>query len=421
MARIAVIGIGYVGLCTAAGFSKLGHRVKCFDIDANKIRNLQKNQMPIYEEGLHALILEGQARGTLSFHLDLPATLNGAEFTFICVPTPQDENGAADLSYVLEAATNVAPQLAPGSTFVVKSTVPVGAASAVIEVINRPEINYVSNPEFLREGSAMWDFFNPDRVVVGSRNSDAARAVADLYFQPDVPVVETSTTSAELIKYASNSFLALKLSFVNELASICEKAGADIQDVTKGFGLDSRIGDKFLHPGPGWGGSCFPKDTRALLSISDSIGAYSQLVKAAITSNDLTFDRIVDRLTSKLGDMRGKKIGVLGIAFKANTDDTRDSPALEIVTRLLEAGGSVIVYDPVANLPVGFQSVIQVNSAAEAASGVDALLVLTEWPEFRQLRAEDLAPTMKSPVVFDTRRVLNESWSSHSDLMVVGR
>lgn len=421
MAKIAIIGVGYVGLCTAAGFSKLGHRVKCFDLDERKIESLQKNQIPIYEEGLQALVSEGQKRGNLSFHFNLSDVLTDSDFIFICVPTPQDEDGTADLSYVVRAAKNIAPYLLDGATVVVKSTVPVGAASTIIESMNRLGIHYVSNPEFLREGTAIWDFFNPERIVVGSTSVEASLAVADLYGQTDVPIIATTTSSAELIKYAANSFLALKLSFVNEVAHICEKTGADIQDVTKGFGLDSRIGEKFLHPGPGWGGSCFPKDTRALLSTSKSVGAPSQLIDAAIAANNVTFNRMVDRLASTIGSLEGKNIGVWGIAFKANTDDTRDSPALEIVNRLIEAGSKVVVYDPVAVLPSRYDNVIQVHTPAEAVQDKDALLVLTEWPEFHLLDAENLVSTMQSRVVFDARRILNESWSSECDLILVGR
>lgn len=422
MSQVAIIGTGYVGLCTAAGFSKLGHRVKCFDVVENKIDKLQRGEVPIYEEGLQEIIAEGLFKGNLSFHTELAAVAEDADFTFICVPTPQDEDGAADLSYVLDASKKVSSLLKDSASLVVKSTVPVGAAKRVIEAIDRPNINYVSNPEFLREGTAMWDFFNPDRIVVGSENKTAAAAVADLYCQTDVPTIVTTTSSAELIKYAANSFLAIKLSFVNEVASICEQTGADIKDVATGFGLDSRIGEKFLHPGPGWGGSCFPKDTRALLSTSEAVGAPSQLVKAAVSSNNETFSRIVNRLAARFdGNLEGKEIAVWGIAFKANTDDTRESPALEIVSRLLDAGATITAYDPIARLPEWFVNVAQTKTALEAVRSADALIVLTEWPEFRTLNAETFTALMKTPYVFDTRRILNETWEKHSELMLVGR
>lgn len=422
MSQVAIIGTGYVGLCTAAGFSKLGHRVMCFDVVESKIEKLQRGEVPIYEEGLQEILVEGLTKGNLSFHKELAEVALDAEFTFICVPTPQDEDGAADLSYVLEASTKVAPLLKDGASLVVKSTVPVGAAKRVTEAIGRPSINYVSNPEFLREGTAMWDFFNPDRIVVGSENSTAAKSVADLYCQTDVATIVTTASSAELIKYAANSFLAIKLSFVNEVASICEQTGADIKDVATGFGLDSRIGEKFLQPGPGWGGSCFPKDTRALLSTSEAVGAPSQLVKAAVSSNNETFRRIVNRLSDRFdGNLRGKNIAVWGIAFKANTDDTRESPALEIVSRLVDAGAIVSAYDPIAHLPERFGTVTQTNTALEAVQSADALIVLTEWPEFRTLNAENFTSAMKTPYVFDTRRILNETWEQKSELMLVGR
>lgn len=422
MAQIAILGTGYVGLCTAAGFSKIGHKVMCFDVVKSKIESLKNGIIPIFEEGLKEIVFDSLSSGNLSFHLDVSEVAKDADFVFVCVPTPQDESGAADLSYVLEATRNISPLLKKGAILVVKSTVPLGASNKIIENIDRPDIHYVSNPEFLREGTAIWDFFNPDRIVVGSKNLEAATAVADLYCQPDVPVVTTTSSSAELIKYASNSFLAIKLSFVNEIASICENTGADIGDVVDGLGLDSRIGTKFLQPGPGWGGSCFPKDTRALLSASLSVGAPSELVQAAVTSNSRTFNRIVDRLQSKfINGIKGKKIAVWGISFKANTDDTRESPALEIVSRLLDAGAIVSAYDPIAVLPNGFGVVTQAATAFAAVEEADALIVLTEWPQFRQLNAEDFTSAMKTAYVFDTRRILNSTWENESDLMVVGR
>lgn len=422
MAQIAIIGTGYVGLCTAAGFSKLGHKVMCFDVIGNKIKSLQIGKVPIFEEGLEETILESLSEGNISFHLEMAEVAENADFVFICVPTPQDENGAADLSYVLEATRNISPKLKDGATLVVKSTVPLGASIKIIENINRPEIHYVSNPEFLREGTALWDFFNPDRIVVGSINKEAALAVAELYCQPEVPLVFTTSSSAELIKYASNSFLAIKLSFVNEIASICENTGADIKDVAHGLGLDTRIGSKFLSAGPGWGGSCFPKDTRALLSASQSVGSPSELVQAAVNSNNTTFSRIVDRLESQFEDgLSGKKIAAWGIAFKANTDDTRASPSLEIVSRLLAAGAEVSSYDPVAKLPQGFESVSQEDSPLSALKGADALIVLTEWPEFSTFDAPDFVQKMNKPLVFDTRRILNSTWETGANLMVVGR
>lgn len=422
MAQIAILGTGYVGLCTAAGFSKIGHKIMCFDVVKSKIESLKNGNVPIFEEGLEEIVSDSLTKGNLSFHFDVSEVAKDADFVFVCVPTPQDQSGAADLSYVLEATRNISPLLKKGAILVVKSTVPLGASNKIIETIERPDIHYVSNPEFLREGTAIWDFFHPDRIVVGSSNQDAATAVAALYNKPDVPVISTSPSSAELIKYASNSFLAIKLSFINEIASICENTGADIGDVTEGLGLDSRIGSKFLQPGPGWGGSCFPKDTRALLSASQAIGAPSELVQAAVNSNRTTFNRIVDRLQTKLTDgLKGKKIAVWGISFKANTDDTRESPALEIVSRLLDAGAIVSAYDPIAVIPENFGKVTQVDTALSAVEEADALIVLTEWAEFRQLNAKDFTSAMKTANVFDTRRILNSTWETGSDLMVVGK
>lgn len=420
MARIAVVGVGYVGLCTSAGFASLDHDVRSFDIDVNKIDRLRAGEIPIYEPGLTELVVEGVASGRLRFFTELEPAVVDAEFVFICVPTPQDEDGAADLSYVLAATQSLSPLLPAGATVVVKSTVPVGAAERVQSKLARADVAYVSNPEFLREGSAMWDFFNPDRIVVGSTDEQAATAVAALYQQPDLPLVVTTAASAELIKYAANSFLAIKLSFVNEMASLCEQVGADISDVTRGFGLDSRIGEKFLQPGPGWGGSCFPKDTRALLNISERSGVPSALVQAAIASNDQAFHRIVDRLTDALGGgLEGMRIAVWGFAFKANTDDTRESPALSVMRRLAARGAEVIAYDPIATLP---PTVIaqQAPSALEAVRDADALIVLTEWPEFSDLSARDALAVMRGTVVFDTRRVLSADWAQSSKLLKVG-
>lgn len=422
MAQIAILGTGYVGLCTAAGFSKIGHKVMCFDVVKSKIESLQNGKVPIFEEGLEEIVSDGLNNGNLSFHLEVSEVAEDADFVFICVPTPQDESGAADLSYVLEATKNISPLLKEGAKLVVKSTVPLGASDKIIQNINRPDIHYVSNPEFLREGTAIWDFFNPDRIVVGSKNPEAATAVADLYQQPDVTEISTSSASAELIKYAANAFLAIKLSFINEIASICENTGADIGDVAQGVGLDTRIGSKFLNPGPGWGGSCFPKDTRALLSASKAVGVPSELVQAAVESNIKTFDRTVDRLQAKFTNgLKGKRIAVWGIAFKANTDDTRESPALEIISRLKDAGAQVTAYDPIAVLPKSFGEVSQVTTAISAVKDADALIVLTEWTEFRELNAQKFISVMKTPIVFDTRRILNNSWETESDLLVVGK
>lgn len=419
MATIAVVGVGYVGLCTSAGMATLGHSVRSFDVVSEKIAALNSGSIPIYEPGLDELVAAARGNGTLSFFDELAPAIEAAEFVFICVPTPQDEDGAADLSYVLAAVESIRSLLAPGATVIVKSTVPVGAADRVQRALARDDVHYVSNPEFLREGSAMWDFFNPDRIVVGSANAEAARAVAELYQQPDVPTVITTPSSAELIKYAANAFLAIKLSFVNEVAAICEQAGANIHDVAEGFGLDSRVGAKFLNPGPGWGGSCFPKDTRALLSVSERLGVPSTLVSAAVSSNDKTMHRIVERLADQLGEgLEGRTIAAWGIAFKAHTDDTRESPAVAIIRRLTQRGATVRAYDPIAKLP-SIAGASQVDSAAEAAASADALIVLTEWPEFAELNAEEYRNQMSGDVVFDTRRILNSSWQQ-GNLMLVG-
>ena len=421
MAKIAVVGVGYVGLCTSAGFASLGHEVRSFDVNVDKIAALNNGEIPIFEPGLEDLVLTARSNGSITFLDELEPVIVGAEYVFVCVPTPQDEDGAADLSYVLAAAKSLAPLLDAGATVVVKSTVPVGAADRVIRILNRTDVNYVSNPEFLREGSAMWDFFNPDRIVVGSENHEAAQAVASLYQQADVPTVVTTAISAELIKYAANAFLAMKLSFVNEVAAICERAGADVRDVAQGFGLDSRVGAKFLSPGPGWGGSCFPKDTRALLSISEQLGVPSTMVQAAVTSNEKALHHTVERLVRELGEgVEGCTIAAWGIAFKANTDDVRESPAVAVIRRLAQRGAKVIAYDPIAILPE-ISGAIQVAAAADATIGADALIVLTEWDEFSQLDAEQIVGDMSRSVVYDTRGVLGDEWSKYAHLIRVGQ
>ena len=344
---VAVIGTGYVGLTTGACLAHLGHRVTCADIDAAKVAALAEARVPFYEPGLAELVREGVAAGRLRFVLGGAAAVDGADLVFLCVPTPQADDGSADLSYVEAAAGSIAATLRPGAVVVNKSTVPVGSASVVERIIARDDVTVVSNPEFLREGSAVADFLRPDRVIIGTESAEAGRRVAALYHSIDAPVLITDPASAETIKYAANAFLATKISFVNAIAAVCEAVGADIGDVIRGIGSDRRIGPDFLRPGPGWGGSCFPKDTRALVSIAEQGGYDFRLLRGVIASNAEQHDRMVAKVRQALGgSLRGATVAAWGLAFKADTDDLRESPNLDIARRLLDAGYDLDVYDP---------------------------------------------------------------------------
>lgn len=413
MSKIAVIGTGYVGLTTSIGLATLGHDVVGYDINPSKIEMLKSGKLPIHEPGLDEMLVEVLQSGKLTATSDLATAVSDAEFIFTCVPTPQDEDGSADLSYVIAASTSMRELLSPGAIVITKSTVPVGSAQRVEAAINRSDIHVASNPEFLREGAAVQDFKYPDRIVVGARTDEVAQRVMDLYKQVDCPKVLTSQPAAELIKYASNSFLAIKLSFVNDMAALCEAAGADPLEVMNGMGLDSRIGQRFLQPGPGWGGSCFPKDTRALASIADSHGVQIPLIAAAIASNETAHKRVADRVMNALGgSLVGTTISVLGVTFKANTDDTRESPSVAVIERLIGRGAKVKAFDPmVTDFDLAGLEICE--SAESAAADSDALLVLTEWEEFGQISAESLLSKMKQKFVVDTRNILDQkTWES---------
>ena len=408
MSKIAVIGTGYVGLTTSIGMASLGHDVIGYDIDSAKVDMLKAGKLPIHEPGLDVILAAVLKSGNLQATSNLALAVSDADFVFTCVPTPQDEDGAADLSYVIAASQAMKNLLKPGAVVVTKSTVPVGSAQQVESAIGRPDIDVASNPEFLREGAAVHDFEHPDRIVVGARSDEVAQRVMDLYSKVDCPKVLTSQPAAELIKYASNSFLAIKLSFVNDVAALCEAAGADPRDVMNGMGLDTRIGNRFLEPGPGWGGSCFPKDTRALASIADSFGLQIPLINAAITSNETAHKRVVDRIMNALGgSLVGKTIAVLGVTFKADTDDTRESPAIAVIERLVGRGGKVVAYDPMVT-KYDLAGMSLVDSAVAAASGAHALVVLTEWSEFKSIDAKQIMSAMSGTVVVDTRNVFNQ-------------
>lgn len=411
MAKIAVIGAGYVGLTTATCLSHLGHDVVCADVVEERVAALQAGKLPIHEAGLEGVMQSCMADGRLTFVLGAATASAGAEFHFLCVPTPESVDGAADLTYLTDAAAQIGPVLQTGSIIVNKSTVPVGTTRVVEEVVRREDISVVSNPEFLREGTAMNDFFNPDRIVIGCDDQEAAIRVSALYAKVSAPTVVTDPRSAETIKYASNAFLATKLSFVNAVANVCEHTGADIEDVVLGMGFDRRIGKDFLRPGPGWGGSCFPKDTVAFARIAEDAGYDFPMLREVIDVNERQFDRTAQKVIDALdGEIDGAKIAAWGLAFKAGTGDLRDSPAIEILKRLEAAGAEVAAYDPAITADVpALSNTAVVQDPYAACEGADALVVLTEWGEFRHLDADKVANAMTGQVVVDARGILDRS------------
>ena len=417
MAKIAVIGLGYVGITTAVGMGKLGHDVIGYDINPERVAALARAKAPIHEDGLEQALGSLKESGRVSFTHSYQEVADFiADYFFICVPTPQDASGAANLTFVLAAAKELS-QIAPADAIVVlKSTVPVGSGERVKQALSRTDIHVASNPEFLREGSALHDFMNPDRIIVGAASEQVSTRGLELYKDVASRKIATSVESAELVKYSTNAYLAMRLSFVNDLAALCEKVGASVDDLVDGLGSDSRIGPSFLSPGPGWGGSCFPKDTRALISVASDFGIDLPLIDAALESNEASISRVVESIRQLAGgSLEGKTIGIWGLAFKANTDDIRESPAMNIVARLLARGSEVIAFDPIAVAPKasGFS---QVQSAELAAEGVDVLAVLTEWPEFAEVDPIKVSKSMKAKAVMDARRVLPaESWRSAVD------
>ncbi|WP_334062905.1 UDP-glucose dehydrogenase family protein [Limimaricola cinnabarinus] len=414
--KIAMIGTGYVGLVSGVCFSDFGHEVICVDKDADKIARLERGEVPIFEPGLDELLSRNIEAGRLSFTRDLQRALDGVQAVFIAVGTPTRRgDGHADLSYVMAAAEEIARAAPQGVVVVTKSTVPVGTNRRVAEAIRRanPELDFdvASNPEFLREGAAIDDFMRPDRVVVGVENERAGQIMADIYrplFLRDFPIVTTDLESAEMIKYAANAFLATKITFINEVAALCEKVGADVKEVAKGIGLDGRIGNKFLHAGPGYGGSCFPKDTKALARIGQEHASPMQIVETVIKVNEETKRRMIDKLLDLCGgSFNGKTVAVLGVTFKPNTDDMRDAPSLTLVPALVGGGAKVRVCDPQgrhegeALLP----GVAWCDDAYGAADGADLMVILTEWNEFRGLDLGRMAGAMAHPRMADLRNV----------------
>ena len=408
--RIAVVGTGYVGLTTGACLAHLGHTVVCADIDADKIAKLRDGIIPIVELGLAELVTEGIASGRLSFVVGSVEAAKNCEVAFLCVPTPQGEDGSADLSYVQRASEEISAALPFEAIVVNKSTVPVGSTKVVEKALKRPDVKVVSNPEFLREGSAVQDFLKPDRVVVGSDDQAAAMKVASLYDGLSTRVIITDPASAETIKYAANAFLATKLSFINAIAAICEGVGADIKDVVVGIGSDKRIGENFLRPGPGWGGSCFPKDSRALIKIAEDADYSFDLLKGVITVNDQQLDRVADKIRLAAGgDLSGKVVAVWGLTFKAGTDDLRDSPAIAIIERLMKLGARVQAYDPTVNVirPGIPNDLMIAASCGEATAQADVLAVLTEWDEFKWVSASETSTHMTGKQIIDARNLLD--------------
>lgn len=408
--RIAVIGSGYVGLTTGACLASLGHRVICADVDQGKVARLSAGEVSILEPGLPELVAEGLAAGRLQFVVGAAAAVEEAEVVFLCVPTPMGNGGGADLSAVEAVITEVRSLLPPGCVVVNKSTVPVGTAARTAQLLGRPDVAVVSNPEFLREGSAVHDFLNPDRIVVGCDAQDAAERVAALYARLGAPTVLTDAASAEMVKYAANCFLAMKLSYVNAIAELCERSGADVLDVTEGIGYDRRIGQAFLQAGPGWGGSCLPKDTHALLQVCAAVDFDFPLLQASLDTNTRQQHRMVDKVRDAVGgSLAGQRVGLLGLTFKAGTDDLRDSPALTVAALLAAEGADLIGYDPAVPVAVpGMTDDLQVtDDPLKVASGAAVLVVLTEWPEFRLLDWGRIAELTERRIVIDTRNLLD--------------
>jgi UDPglucose 6-dehydrogenase len=414
--RVAVIGTGYVGLVSGACFSEFGVNVVCVDKDLDKIARLEKGQMPIFEPGLDQVVDANRRAGRLSFSDNLTDAVAGADAVFIAVGTPSRRgDGHADLSYVFGAAEEIARALTGYTVIVTKSTVPVGTGRRVAEIIRktRPDAQFdvVSNPEFLREGSAIQDFMRPDRVVIGCESDRAAAVMRELYrplYLIEVPMIFTALETAELTKYAANSFLAIKISFINEIADLCERVGADVQDVARGIGLDGRIGRKFLHAGPGYGGSCFPKDCLALTRTAAEHGTPTRIVEMAAQVNDSRKSTMAARIIRHCGgSVADKTIAILGLAFKPNTDDMRDSPSLAIIPRLREAGATIRAFDPesMAEAKKLLTGVTYCATAYEAMDGADALVIVTEWNEFRALDLGRVKSLLRSPTVIDLRNV----------------
>ncbi len=413
--HIGIIGTGYVGLVTGACFAEFGVFVTCVDKDEKKIRSLKKGEIPFYEPGLDDLIRRNLKQGRLRFTAKIGEAVDDSLVVFIAVGTPPRGDGSADMKYVDEVAKEIAGHMNGYKVIVTKSTVPVGTGKRIQRIIAknlkvRNNFDIVSNPEFLREGAAIEDFMRPNRVVIGAGSQQAVAILKDLYkplYLLETPFVITDIETAELIKYASNSFLATKISFINEIANLCEKVGADVNMVAKGMGLDQRIGAKFLHAGPGFGGSCFPKDTKALLKIGEEHGTDLNVIRAAVLANENQRKKAYEKIKNAMGDLKDKVVAVLGLSFKPNTDDLRDAPSLALIERLLKAKAKLRAYDPVAmgRSKVLFPDVVYCQDSYEAAKGADALVIVTEWNEFRNLELEKVKRLLRQPFFFDLRNI----------------
>ncbi|MBP7885773.1 MAG: UDP-glucose/GDP-mannose dehydrogenase family protein [Candidatus Marinimicrobia bacterium] len=415
MKKIAMLGVGYVGLVSGTGLADFGNEVICYDIDTTKIEKLNNGEMPIYEPGLIDLVRKNVAKGRLKFTDDLTLAIRESEVIFLAVPTPSGENGEVDLSYIFNAVDQIAKVIDSFKVIVTKSTVEVGTNDQIRERLLSHKIapemfEVVSNPEFLREGSAVSDFMRPDRIVIGTSSPKALEIMKEIYrplYLIETPIVATDIHTAEMIKYASNAFLATKISFINEIANLCELVGADVQQVAKAMGLDGRIGKKFLHAGPGYGGSCFPKDTLALTKIAEKAGMRATIVEAVIEANNRQKLRVVEKLLKVLPNLSDKTIGILGLAFKPNTNDVRETPALTVIEEILKRGGQIKAYDPEAmkEMRKYYPQITYVASTEDAAKGADALIIMTEWNEFRNLDLNYLKSVMKNPIMIDARNI----------------
>ena len=414
--KVAVLGAGYVGLTSAACLAHLGHDVTCADIDPERIKRLSKGEVPILEEGLPELVSEGIAARRLNFVVGASNAARTAEVVFLCVQTPQGDDGAADLTYVENVAREIAPVLQPGTVVVNKSTVPVGSTRFVQRVLSEAgastdHVTVASNPEFLREGQAVRDFLEPDRIVVGCEDAAAAVRVSELYRGLRAPLLVTDSASAEMIKYASNAFLATKVSFINAIANLCEAVDADVREVALGMGYDKRIGFEFLRPGPGYGGSCFPKDTAALLHTSNKVGYDFELLQGVVQVNQGQHEQMVEKIRRASGaeTLRGVVVGVWGLTFKADTDDLRDSPSLVICRRLLEEGATVRAFDPAAGEQTATRlpGIEVCADAYDAATGADVVALLTEWDQFRWLDFDRVRGVVRNAAIVDARNLLD--------------
>ncbi|WNV09210.1 UDP-glucose/GDP-mannose dehydrogenase family protein [Tardiphaga sp. 709] len=414
--RIAMIGTGYVGLVSGACFADFGHHVTCVDKDSSKIDALLRGEIPIFEPGLDALVASNVKSGRLGFSLDLSEAVKTADAVFIAVGTPSRRgDGHADLSYVHAAAREIAANLRDFTVVITKSTVPVGTGDDVERIIREAnpdaDVAVASNPEFLREGAAIRDFKHPDRIVVGTDDERARTVISEIYrplYLNQAPIMYTGRRTAELIKYAANAFLATKITFINEIADLAERTGADVQDVARGIGLDNRIGAKFLHAGPGFGGSCFPKDTRALVKTGQDYDAPLRIVEAVLTVNDNRKRAMARKVSAALGgNLRGKTVGVLGLTFKPNTDDMREAPSIPLITALQDLGATVQAYDPVGMEQAKHElpDITYCDDAYACATGADALVIVTEWEQFRALDLAQVKQKMKQPVIVDLRNI----------------